>query len=220
MSILFLLDNVYKRYQQNNNYYYILDNINLEIKKGLITLVKGSIGSGKTTILNILSLLDNDYMGDVYYNGVNVLYYKKKERDKIRLSDMGIVFQEHNLLPNLNIYQNIKLGNKNHKKKEDLNNIIKLFNLENILLKNINEVSGGERQRVSIARALLKTTDVLILDEPTSSLDKDNCFHIMSMLKNINDIYKTTIIIATHDSMLDVIGDIVITIEDGKVVTS
>ena len=164
----------------------MLDNINLCIKKSSITIIEGSSGSGKTTLLNVMSNIDNISSGDIYYNG-----FKLKKNKKY----FGIVFQNLNLFPNLNVYENIKIGNLKSSKKEIIN-IMEELDLLKYTEKNIFELSRGEMQKIAIARCLVKTKEVIILDEPTKSLDSKNAIKIMEFLKTINQKYKTTIILS------------------------
>lgn len=207
MENIIELVNVYKKYKLNNNTYYLLDNINLCIKKSSITIIEGPSGSGKTTLLNVMSNIDNISNGDIYYNG-----FKLKKNKKY----FGIVFQDLNLFPNLNVYENIKIGNLKSSKKEIIN-IMEELDLLKYKDKNIFELSGGEMQKIAIARCLIKTKDVVILDEPTKSLDSKNAIKIMDFLKDINKKYKTTIILSTHDKSLENYGDKIIRLAKGKI---
>ncbi len=207
MENIIELVNIYKKYKLNNNIYYLLDNINLSIKKSSITIIEGESGSGKTTLLNVISNIDNISSGDIYYNGFKLRKNKKY---------FGIVFQDLNLFPNLNVYENIKIGNLKSSKKE----IIKIMEELDLLKykdKNIFELSGGEMQKIAIARCLVKTKDVIILDEPTKSLDSKNAIKIMDFLKEINKKYKTTIILSTHDKSLELYSDKIIRLAKGKI---
>lgn len=207
MENIIELVNVYKKYKLNNNIYYLLDNINLCIKKSSITIIEGPSGSGKTTLLNVMSNIDNISSGDIYYNG-----FKLKKNKKY----FGIVFQNLNLFPNLNVYENIKIVNLKSSKKEIIN-IMEELDLLKYKDKNIFELSGGEMQKIAIARCLVKTKEVIILDEPTKSLDSKNAIKIMEFLKTINQKYKTTIILSTHDKSLENYGDKIIKLAKGKI---
>lgn len=199
---------VYKKVKNNKREYYILDNINLNIKKGKMTLIVGESGSGKTTLLNIITNLDKDYIGEVFYNGF--LSTKTK-------CNFGVVFQSLNLFPNLNVYQNIKIGNRKKSKKEVFE-IMDYLDLKKYQKSFIYELSGGEMQKVAIARCLLKSKEIIVLDEPTKSLDNKTSIEIMELLNNIKNKYKTTIILTTHNNKLVKYGDKIIKIEEGKVI--
>lgn len=205
-NIIELVD-VYKKIKLKKINYYLLENINLGIKKGSFTIVVGEVGSGKTTLLNVITGLDSKTSGDIYFNGFLV----KKKR-----YEFGMVFQDLNLFPNLNIYQNIKIGNLKKSKKEVLE-IMKELDLYKYKNNSIYELSGGECQKVAIARCLLKSKEVIILDEPTKSLDDETKIKVMEFLKDINKKYKTTIIMTTHDKTLEKYADKVITISGGKI---
>ena len=204
-NIIELVD-VYKKIKLKKSNYYLLENINLGIKKGFFTIVVGKVGSGKTTLLNVITGLDSKTSGDIYFNGFLV---KKK------IYEFGIVFQDLNLFPNLNIYQNIKIGNLKKSKKKVLE-IMKELDLYKYKNNSIYELSGGECQKVAIARCLLKSKEVIILDEPTKSLDDETKIKVMEFLKDINKKYKTTIIMTTHDKILEKYADKIIIIRSGK----
>ena len=204
-NIIELVD-VYKKIKLKKSNYYLLENINLGIKRGSFTIVVGEVGSGKTTLLNVITGLDYKTSGDIYFNGFLV----KKKR-----YEFGIVFQDLNLFPNLNIYQNIKIGNLKKSKKEVLE-IMKELDVYKYKNNSIYELSGGERQKVAIARCLLKSKEVIILDEPTKSLDDETKIKVMEFLKDINKKYKITIIMTTHDRTLEKYADKIITIRSGK----
>ena len=205
-NIIELVD-VYKKVKVNKNDYYLLENINIGIKRGTITIIKGESGSGKTTLLNVITGLDKKTSGDIYFNGFLV----RKKR-----YEFGIVFQELNLFPNLNIYQNIKIGNLK-KPKKDVLKMMEELDLYKYRKNDIYELSGGECQKVAIARCFLKSKELIILDESTKSLDDETKFKVMEFLKYINEKYKTTIIMTTHDKTLEKYADKVITISGGKI---
>ena len=196
--------NIYKKY--NNNI--VLSNINFTFDCNKIYIIKGPSGCGKTTLLNILSGIDNDYDGCYYFNSVNVmenLNYLKKS--------VGYVFQNSLLISNLTVIDNLLLISTNIDK---INYYSELFKVKNILHKYPNQISGGERQRISIIRSLLVDSKLIICDEPTSSLDRKTAKIIVKELSRLKS-KKRIIIISTHDDIFDDIADSVIYLDYGRV---
>ncbi len=189
----------------------ILNNINLKINKGEIVVILGESGSGKTTLLNCLSGIDNKFKGNIYYDGKDISKYKNYKLKKFIKKNIGFVFQNYNLLKNLNAYENILVGKNDKDKALELLSLIGLTDCKN---KYIYELSGGECQRISIARAIIKNSKVLICDEPTGALDKSNTLKILKILSDINSKYGTTIIIVTHNPMVTLIADRIIDIKN------
>lgn len=189
----------------------ILNNINLKINKGEIVVILGESGSGKTTLLNCLSGIDNKFKGNIYYDGKDISKYKNYKLKKFIKKNIGFVFQDYNLLKNLNAYENILVGKNDKDKALELLSLIGLTDCKN---KYIYELSGGECQRISIARAIIKNPKVLICDEPTGALDKSNTLKILKILSDINSKYGTTIIIVTHNPMVTLIADRIIDIKN------
>lgn len=189
----------------------ILNNINLKINKGEIVVILGESGSGKTTLLNCLSGIDNKFKGNIYYDGKDISKYKNYKLKKFIKKNIGFVFQDYNLLKNLNAYENILVGKNDKDKALELLSLIGLTDCKN---KYIYELSGGECQRISIARAIIKNPKVLICDEPTGALDKSNTLKILKILSDINSKYGTTIIIVTHNPIVTLIADRIIDIKN------
>jgi len=197
---------VWKSYDSKVN---ILNGVNLDIIPGEMVLISGRSGSGKTTLLNLIGCIDAPTKGSIYLNGYDISKLSEKKLADIRLHEVGIVFQTHNLLSDLTIYDNILLPLKlakdkdGHKRAEEL---LSTFELSHLKDKKPNEISGGERQRVAIARALANNPSILLADEPTASLDLENCDIVMKTFKRANEIFDATVIIASHDTL---IGDYV-----------
>ena len=190
----------------------VLDKINLEFKSNNIYVLKGKSGSGKTTLLNLISGLDSDYIGSIYINDKNLKTMKKDEITNYR-NNIGYMRQECLLYRNLTVLDNLLLIENNKDKIVDL---CKKFNIYEIINKYPYEISGGERERVSLIRALLNDNKILLLDEPSANLDKDNSENFVKYLKKI-DISDKIIIISTHENIYDDIANVIINIEYGKI---
>ena len=190
----------------------VLDKINLEFKSNNIYVLKGKSGSGKTTLLNLICGLDSDYIGSIYINDKNLKTMKKDEITNYR-NNIGYMRQECLLYRNLTVLDNLLLIENN---KDKIANLCKKFNIYEIINKYPYEISGGERERVSLIRALLNDNKILLLDEPSANLDKDNSENFVKYLKKI-DISDKIIIISTHENIYDDIASVIINIEYGKI---
>lgn len=198
----------------------VLDSINLEIKKGAFVSILGPSGSGKSTLLNILSGNDIADSGDVLIENENIMKYSESKLADFRKSTIGFVYQFFNLLDELSVYDNIMLPMYLKRKKIDpeyFNELIKDLNIVHLLNKPVHQLSGGEMQRVAIARSMIYQPKILMLDEPTGNLDKKNRNNIMELLKKMNEKYQLTIIQVTHDLETIHYSNEIITIEDGKI---
>ncbi len=215
------LANVTKIYNpKKGNKTKALDNISLEFPSKGIYFIIGKSGSGKSTLLNILGSLDNPTSGTITVNGQNITAFNEKELTSYRSSHIGFIFQEFNLLEDLNVYDNISLTlnlktiKSNNK---DIDTYLKMVGLENLGLRKVNELSGGEKQRVAIARALIKNPALILADEPTGNLDSKNSNEIFKLLKKISQNH--LVIIVSHDrENAKKYGDGIIEIKDGQIV--
>ncbi|MGM9858909.1 MAG: ABC transporter ATP-binding protein [Bacilli bacterium] len=195
----------------------ILNNISYSFNSGKIYAILGSSGSGKTTLLNILGLLDNKYEGEIFIN--NELISKRKDNYELRNNHIGFIFQSYYLIDSLNVIQNIKMPLLYSKEKDSCNddnfkNIIEKLNIEHLLTEKVNYLSGGEKQRIAIARSFINNPHLIICDEPTGNLDKDNSLGVMSLLKQFLNEEKL-IIIVTHDSFLANQCDMILELKGG-----
>lgn len=194
-----------------------LDNVNFEIEKGIITVILGPSGSGKTTLLNILGGMDNVTQGEIYVDNKLISNLNKKDLTLYRRNDVGFVFQFYNLMPNLTAKENIELATevcKNAFNPEDILNDVGLKDKANSFP---SKLSGGEQQRVSIARAIAKNPKLLLCDEPTGALDSKTGKSIIKLLKDIAVKHKTNVIIVTHNQALKDIANQVIYIKNGTI---
>lgn len=194
-----------------------LDNVNFEIEKGIITVILGPSGAGKTTLLNILGGMDNVTQGEIYVDNKLISNLNKKDLTLYRRNDVGFVFQFYNLMPNLTAKENIELATevcKNAFNPEDILNDVGLKDKANSFP---SKLSGGEQQRVSIARAIAKNPKLLLCDEPTGALDSKTGKSIIKLLKDIAVKHKTNVIIVTHNQALKDIANQVIYIKNGTI---
>ncbi|MDD4831670.1 MAG: ABC transporter ATP-binding protein [Tenericutes bacterium] len=212
------LSNVYRTYKNGKLRNNVLNKVNLVINKGEIIVIIGPSGSGKTTLLNCISGLDKPTKGKIKVGKDIITRFDEKALTKFRRKKLGFIFQTYNLLENLNVKQNIEIGSKLVRNKVDINKIIEIVDLSKHITKNIDELSGGEQQRVSIARALAKKPEIMFCDEPTGALDEDTGKKILRALVDANNEYGTTMIIVTHNPGISKIGDRIIKMNSGSII--
>ena len=194
----------------------VLRGIDLKIDKNEFVVILGASGSGKSTLLNILSGLEKSDSGEVVYDNESISDYSEKQLTKFRKDKIGFVFQQYYLLNNLTVEQNVKVGANLANNKEYVD-IIKELGLEDRLSKYPNELSGGEQQRVSIARALAKKPTVLFLEEPTGALDEETGRKILEYLLKLKDKSYFTMIMVTHNENIAELANKIIHVGSGRV---
>lgn len=194
-----------------------LDNINFEIEKGIVTVILGPSGAGKTTLLNILGGMDNVTQGEIYVDTRLISNLNKKDLTLYRRNDVGFVFQFYNLMPNLTAQENIELATEVCKDAFNPINILADVGLKDKAKSFPSKLSGGEQQRVSIARAIAKNPKLLLCDEPTGALDSKTGKSIIKLLKDIALKHQTNVIIVTHNQALKDIANQVIYIKNGTI---
>ena len=204
--------NIKKKYNNQE----VLRGIDLKIDKNEFVVILGASGSGKSTLLNILSGLEKSDSGEVVYDNESISDYSEKQLTKFRKDKIGFVFQQYYLLNNLTVEQNVKVGANLADNKEYVD-IIKELGLEDRLSKYPNELSGGEQQRVSIARALAKKPTVLFLDEPTGALDEETGRKILEYLLKLKDKSHFTMIMVTHNENIAELANKIIHVGSGRV---
>ena len=215
------VENLRKEYGKGNSKVIALDGVNLEIERGEFVAIVGPSGSGKSTLLHIVGGVDSPDDGKVYIDGNDISKYSSKELAYFRRRKVGLIYQFYNLIPNLTVRHNIELPLKLDKRKinqDEFSDIVKKLGIESKLDSFPSELSGGQQQRVAIARSLIYSPSLVLADEPTGNLDRENSREIIEILKYFNRTLKQTIIVITHDESIALEAERVITIVDGKIV--
>ena len=210
------LKNVTKTYIIGDKKFNALDGINLSIKQGEFVVILGPSGAGKSTLLNLLGGMDRVTTGNIVIGEKDIAKLSDKQLTKYRASDVGFIFQFYNIMPTLTVGENVDLVKDVTITTKNVKDVLKKVGLEKYIDKFPNELSGGEQQRVSIARAVMKNPKVLLCDEPTGALDSETGVQILKLLKKECD-SDTTVIIVTHNSLISEIADKVVYIKNGKV---
>ena len=214
------IENLCKVYGKGENQVTALDHVSLTIKKGEFTSIIGSSGSGKSTLLHIIGGVDLPTSGKVYLDGQDVYAQSNEKLAIFRRRQVGLIYQFHNLIPTLNVVENITLPILMDKRKvneEWLNDLLEMLGLQDRKTHLPNQLSGGQQQRVSIGRALMNAPAVMLADEPTGSLDSQNGHEIIKLLKESNKKYQQTLLLVTHDENIALQADRIIGISDGKI---
>lgn len=214
------IENLSKVYGKGENKVTALDHVSLTIEKGEFTAIIGSSGSGKSTLLHSIGGVDLPTGGKVYLEGQDIYDQSSEKLAIFRRRQVGLIYQFHNLIPTLNVVENITLPILMDKRKvnqERLNDLLEMLGLQERKNHLPNQLSGGQQQRVSIGRALMNAPAVMLADEPTGSLDSRNGHEIMKLLKESNRKYGQTLILVTHDENIALQADRIIGIADGKV---
>lgn len=205
-----------KFYGSGESRFQVLKNISLTIEDGDFVVILGASGSGKSTLLNVLSGLERAESGQIFYDDTEITGLTDKELTAFRRKKIGFIFQQYYLLQNMNVGKNVKMG-ADLAVNSDYKAIFKEVGLENKLYKFPSELSGGEQQRVSVARALAKRPEVLFLDEPTGALDEDTGRQVLQYISELQKEYGFTIIMVTHNLNIAEMAKTVIRMNNGKV---
>ena len=209
--------NEYKRYQMGETTITANDGISFEVEKGEVAVILGPSGAGKSTVLNILGGMDSCDEGEIIIDGTDIAQFSEKQLTTYRRNDVGFVFQFYNLVPNLTAKENVELASQIVADALDSTNVLQSVGLGERLDNFPAQLSGGEQQRVTIARAIAKKPKLLLCDEPTGALDYETGTQILTILQNTARETGTTVLIITHNSAIAEMADRVIRINDAKV---
>lgn len=222
METIISVKNVDRCFNVGGEDFYALKNVNMDIEKGTLTILKGRSGSGKTTLLNIISALDEPTAGEVFFDGCNYADMSDSEKERLRRKEIGFVFQSVALIPIMSAYENVDFGMRlaecEGEYEERIINTLKLVGMEERMSHMPGQMSGGEQQRIAIARAVAHRPKVIFADEPTGALDTESGIKVMKLFKRLIDKEGITIVMTTHDPNLMELGDVIYEMEDGELV--
>ena len=211
------IKNISRKYGSGESEIAALSHVSLSIDKGQICVILGPSGSGKSTLLNMIGGLDHADEGSIEIDGEMITTYNRKKMTEFRRNKVGMVFQAYNLIPELNVVENVRVVKDIAKEPLDELELLELLGLKKHMTHFPSELSGGQQQRCSIARAIIKNPALLLCDELTGALDSASSRDVLKMLENINEKYKTTIVMITHDERIAGMADHLIRIKDGKI---
>jgi len=211
------ISNVKKHFGEGDSRVEVLKGIDIEIEKGEMCVLLGPSGSGKSTLLNIIGGIDEADEGFISVDGEKIENMNEKRLTEYRRKHLGYVFQMYNLIPNLNVRENIEVGAYLSNKALDTEELLHTLGLFEHRHKLPSQLSGGQQQRCSIGRAIVKNPDILLCDEPTGALDYNTSKEILKLLEDINKKYGNTIIMVTHNDAIKNMADRVVTLRDGRV---
>ena len=206
-----------KHYGEGETLVNALDGVSLSLGEGKIYVILGPSGSGKSTLLNMIGGLDSLDSGEITISGRNISRSDKKKMTDYRREDVGFVFQFYNLIPDLTVQENIQVVADIAKQPMDIEEVMKALDIDKYKNRFPKELSGGQQQRVAIARALIKNPKILLCDELTGALDSRSSRSVLKFIEKVNEQFKTTIIIITHNEAIADMADTVIRIKDGQV---
>lgn len=213
----FELKGVTKIYQVGEINTYALRNVDMNINEGEIIVILGASGSGKSTLLNVISGLDSPTSGEIYFKDQLISKYTSSQLTKFRRDQLGFIFQQYNLLQNLTVRENVEIGAALSKEPLNIDEIISVVGLGDKANKYPYQLSGGEQQRVAIARSVAKNPAIMFCDEPTGALDENTGKQVLELLQNMNEKYGMTIVIITHNPSIAELADRVIRMNSGEI---
>lgn len=217
MEDFIIINKVNKRYKMGEHTIVALNDISFSIKEGEFVVIVGPSGAGKTTVLNLLGGMDSSDSGDIILDGKRINEFNERQLTKYRRHDVGFVFQFYNLVQNLTALENVELASEICKDSLEPKDVLEDVGLEGRMLNFPAQLSGGEQQRVSIARALAKNPKILLCDEPTGALDYNTGKSILELLQETNRKNNKTVIVITHNQAISQIADRIIHIRNGQV---
>ena len=215
------VENLCKRYGEKDTEVVALDNVSFTVEKGEFVAIIGASGSGKSTLLHLIGGVDRPTSGKVFIDGTDIYELNADKLAIFRRRQVGLIYQFYNLIPILNVVENITLPCRldgKEVKEERLEELLEILNLKNRKEHLPNQLSGGQQQRVSIGRAIVNYTAIVLADEPTGNLDSKASREIIDLLKMSNQKYNQTVIVITHDENIALEADRILTIDDGKIV--
>lgn len=222
MSIILKVEDLVKYYGEGENLVKAVDHTSLQVERGKFTAIVGRSGSGKSTLLHLLGGLDRPDSGRVIIDDKDIFSLKDDKLAKFRREKIGFIFQDFNLIPSLNIWENVVLPLGLDNRRVDKAEVDKIFDKIGLSEKKKsmpNTLSGGQKQRTAIARALVTNPAIILADEPTGNLDSQTEIEVMSLLKSCVSEFGQTLVMITHDETIAQMADVVIVVEDGKVVS-
>lgn len=217
MNVFLGIKNIKKHFGEGESRVEVLKGIDIEIEKGEFCVLLGPSGSGKSTLLNIIGGIDAADEGYISINGEKTADMNEKALTLYRRKHLGYIFQMYNLIPNLNIKENIEVGAYLSDKPLDVDDLLKTLGLYEHRHKLPNQLSGGQQQRTAIGRAIVKNPDILLCDEPTGALDYNTSKEILQLIEDVNKKYGNTIIMVTHNDAIKQMADRVVKLRDGMI---
>lgn len=222
MKTILTVDSIEKYYGNRSNITKAVDNISFSVQQGEFVGVMGPSGSGKTTLLNCISTIDNVTSGHIFINEKDITALKKNSLSKFRREELGFIFQDFNLLDTLTAYENIALALTIQKTKPSqidkrIKNVAKKLDIQDVMQKYPYQMSGGQKQRVASARALITNPSLILADEPTGALDSKSSRMLLDSMERLNEEYKATIMMVTHDAFTASYAHRILFIKDGKI---
>ncbi len=211
------ISGIKKHFGEGESRVEVLKGIDLEVKKGEICVLLGPSGSGKSTLLNIIGGIDNADSGHIIIDGEKTESFTEKELTNYRRKHLGYIFQMYNLIPNLNMKENIEVGAYLSDNPLDTDEILKTLGLYEHRHKLPNQLSGGQQQRTAIGRAIVKNPDILLCDEPTGALDYNTSKEILKLIEDVNKKFGNTVLMVTHNDAIKNMADRVVKLRDGVI---